>query len=88
MINQSRSDGVPSEEPGGFQVTGRQVVGGLIAVLLIVFIGFNSETTPVSLIFFTVTLPLWIVLAGTALLGVGIGMLLGGRRAKRKYRQH
>ncbi|MEZ5237912.1 MAG: hypothetical protein R2716_02800 [Microthrixaceae bacterium] len=37
-----------------------------------------------SLVFFTATLPLWAVLAVTALVGFGIGMLFGGRRTKAK----
>jgi len=70
---------------GGLRLGGRQVMALVIGVLLIVFIAVNNDDVAVSFVFFNVELPLWVVLAGTALLGVGIGMLLGARRTKRKY---
>ena len=74
----------PQHHPArdGFEVTPRRVVGALVVVLLIVFIAVNSDQTEVSFIVFSTTLPLWIVLAGTAALGVAVGMLLGSRRAR------
>lgn len=89
MRNMSQSDHLPGEPDGssqGFRLNGRQIGGGIIAVLLIVFIAANSKTVPVSLVFVSAELPMWLVLAITAVLGVGIGMLLGSRRAKAKYK--
>ncbi|MCB1270479.1 MAG: hypothetical protein M9942_00285 [Microthrixaceae bacterium] len=74
--------GEPDEDHGGFHPSGKQVGGAIIAVVLLVFIAVNSTSTEVSLIFFSPTLPLWLVLAVTALLGFGVGMLVGGRRTK------
>jgi uncharacterized integral membrane protein len=85
MMNPGESPSPDRDHGGGLRLNGRQVVGIAIAVLLVVFIAVNNEDVEVSLVFFKVSLPLWIVLAGTALLGVGIGMLLGARRTKRKY---
>lgn len=89
MRNMGDSDhipGGPDEHSEGFRPSGRQIGGAIIAVLLIVFIAANSKTVSVNLVFVTADLPLWLVLAVTALLGLGVGMLLGSRRARAKYR--
>lgn len=89
MLNDGRSnhpDGdfaSPSGEEG-FRPTRRQIVGGVIAVVLLVFIAVNNQTISVSFVFFETNLPLWVVLGTTALLAFGIGMLFGSRRTKRK----
>ncbi len=83
MLNQGQSyDGADAKEP--FRPSGRQITGGVATIVLLVFIALNNEDTPVSFLFFETTLPLWLVLAGTALLGVGIGMMIGTRRTKAK----
>jgi uncharacterized integral membrane protein len=71
----------------GFRVNQRLLVGGLIAVVLIVFILSNSETTTVSFLMLDWDVPLWIVLAGTALLGAAVGALLTHLRQRRKLRR-
>ncbi|MGI9578885.1 MAG: hypothetical protein ACR2OH_11830 [Microthrixaceae bacterium] len=92
MLNDGRSDhpngdfGAGSDDEG-FRPTRRQIVGGVIAVVLLVFIAVNNETTDVSFVFFEASLPLWAVLAATAVLAFGIGMMFGSRRTKRKLRQ-
>ncbi len=89
MRNISSSDHLPGEPEGaaqGFRPTGRQIGGGLIAVILIAFIAANSKTVSVSLVFLSADLPLWLVLAITAVLGFGVGILFGSRRAKAKLR--
>lgn len=89
MRNMRSSDNLPGEPqdaPQGFRPTARQIGGGLITILLLAFIAANNETVPVSLIFVSAHLPLWLVLAVTALLGLGVGVLLGSRRAKAKLR--
>jgi len=87
MLNHDRSDDAPGGDGEGFRPSGRQIGGGIVAVLLIVFIAVNSESVAVSFVFFETTLPLWVVLAITALLGVGIGMMIGTRRTKAKLRR-
>jgi uncharacterized integral membrane protein len=83
MLNQGQSEGgADAKEP--FRPSGRQIFGGVVAIVLLVFIAVNNEQTSVSFVFFEATLPLWVVLAGTALLGVGIGMMIGTRRTKAK----
>lgn len=77
--------GARPEHKERFRPSGRQIVGGVIAVALLVFIVTNTDDAHVSLIVRTVTMPLWIALAGTAILGVLVGIGLGARRTKRKY---
>lgn len=87
MRNMGDSDHLPGEPDGGsegFRPKPRQVMGAIVALLLVVFIAANSKSTKVSLVFFTATLPLWVVLAVTAVVGVAVGMLLGARRTKAK----
>ena len=70
----------------GFQLNMRAVVGGIIAVALVAFIAGNSQDAKVQFLFFSATMPLWIVLTGTAFLGAAIGALLTQRRQRRKQR--
>ena len=70
----------------GFQLNMRAVVGGIIVVALVAFIAGNNDTTAGTFLFFSAEMPLWIVLTGTALLGVAIGALLTQRRQRRKQR--
>lgn len=77
--------GARPEKEERFRPTGRQILGAVIALLLLVFIVTNRDSAEVTLVVTSVELPLWLVLAITALLGVLVGMGLGARRTKRKY---
>jgi uncharacterized integral membrane protein len=79
------SQGRPEPKEPGFRPSGRQIVGAVIAIVLIVFIATNTDDANVTLIFFDVEWPLWLVLAVSAVLGVLVGMGIGARRTKRKY---
>ncbi len=67
--------------------SGRQVGAGILVVVLLVFIASNSDSTQISMLGASVELPLWVVLAATALVGFGIGMVVGSRRAKARLRR-
>lgn len=84
MSNHARPEpeGSTSES---WRPNGRQIVGIVVAVVLVVFIAANTTDVPINFVFTTVTLSLWVVLAGTALLGVLVGFGLGTRRTKKKY---
>ena len=90
MLNDGRSDhpgggfNPSTGDDDGFHPTRRQIVGAIVGVVLLVFIAVNNQTTDVSFVFFEASLPLWVVLAITAVLALGVGMLLGSRRTKRK----
>jgi uncharacterized integral membrane protein len=71
----------------GFRVNERLLVGGLIAVVLLIFIFSNNDEVPVSFLMLDWTVPLWFVLAGTALLGAAAGALLTHLRQRRKARR-
>jgi uncharacterized integral membrane protein len=55
-------------------------IGVLIVVLIGVFIALNREQADVSLIFASVTMPLWVALTISAVLGFVAGWLIGRRR--------
>ncbi|GAB2922750.1 LapA family protein [Streptomyces mayteni] len=69
----------------GFWNTSR-VVAALISVLVLVFIFQNTRTTKVHLLIPEVRLPLWVVLLGTAILGMLAGMFWSHHRRKRRAR--
>jgi uncharacterized integral membrane protein len=71
----------------GFRVNQRVLIGGLIAVVLVVFILSNRASTSISFLMIDWTMPLWLVLAGTALLGAAAGALLTHLRQRRKARR-
>jgi uncharacterized integral membrane protein len=64
----------------GITVTPRMMIAGLIVVLVVFFVILNREETPVSFIFFTARVDLWIALALAALAGFAAGFLSGRRR--------
>ena len=63
-------------------VTPKQVVAGIIGLVLLVFVLQNTDSTSITLLVFDVTFPLWLVLAATIALSVGVGYLMGSRRRK------
>ncbi len=77
----------PNEDAGsGFRPTPKQIGVLVLAVLLVVFIVINTEPTSINFLVTEIRLPLWIVLAGTALIGFLVGITVGIRRTKRRNR--
>lgn len=83
--DRARPQGKGQGTSEGFRPSGRQIGGGIVALVLIIFIAANTDDATINFIFTKVTLSLWLVLAGTALLGVLVGVGIGTRRTKRKY---
>ncbi|MEU6802657.1 LapA family protein [Streptomyces neyagawaensis] len=57
----------------GDMLTPGRVTVGLLAFLALVFIFENTRTTKIRLLIPEVTMPLWLALLGTALIGVVCG---------------
>ncbi|MCX5214594.1 LapA family protein [Kitasatospora sp. NBC_00240] len=79
---------LPPHEPSKVTVKGRAVrlrtIGiGILIVLAIWFIAANTGSVSIRLWVPTVTLPLWVVLTVTLLVGMVIGWVAARRRAKR-----
>ena len=73
----------PSSGPGRTRQTGRTIGRGLalglllfVTVVLVLFVVFNGETVPISLVFTDVEAPLVVALLIAAALGALIGWLL------------
>ncbi|HEX6514684.1 MAG TPA: LapA family protein [Nocardioidaceae bacterium] len=64
-------------------VNGRTIGGLVVAALLVVWILFNRQDVHVSLVFGTVTMPLWVALTVAAVLGALVGFVAGRRRYRR-----
>ncbi|GAB2918092.1 hypothetical protein GCM10027075_17630 [Streptomyces heilongjiangensis] len=61
-------------------LTPGRVTVGLLAVLALVFIFENTRTTRIRLLIPEVTMPLWLALLGTALIGAVCGAYFMKRR--------
>ena len=59
--------------------TAREIAGGVLAIVLLVFALANLEKVTIDLIFGQLTLPVFFVIAIAALLGFGVGWLFRRR---------
>ncbi|TDC22358.1 DUF1049 domain-containing protein [Streptomyces sp. 8K308] len=75
-----------TETRPGFWNTGR-VIAALISVLVLVFIFQNTRSTKVHLLIPELRMPLWMVLLGTAFLGMLAGMFWSHHRSVRRPRR-
>ena len=69
MTDRNRVKGTNAVTPGGRRLTVGQIVAIALAVLAAIFIAQNRQDATVSLLFITVTLPLWITLACATAVG-------------------
>ena len=82
--NTSKSHPPPSVTVKGRNVRFRTIGVGVLLVLAVWFIAANTGSVEVRLWIPTVTLPLWLVLTVTILVGVVIGFFAARRRAARR----
>ncbi len=66
--------------PKTSRMAGRKIGGLVIGAVLVVWILANRERVEVSFIVTTAVIPLWVVLAIAAALGVVAGFLIGRTR--------
>jgi uncharacterized integral membrane protein len=71
----------------GFRVNSRQIIGGLIAIVLLVFILSNRDPITVEFLFIEWNTSQWVVLAVTAVAGAIAGAGVFARRQRRKARR-
>jgi uncharacterized integral membrane protein len=74
-------DELPRQE--GRRVDGRLIVGGIVLVVLLVFVFQNTDETPLHFLFFDFSAPLWLMLALTVVISLAVGFLLGRRSRNR-----
>lgn len=67
----------------GFDLGPRTILGGVLALLLLLFIVLNTSSTNVSFIFFSTETPLWVALAIAGVVGAAAGFLAGRRFYRR-----
>jgi uncharacterized integral membrane protein len=79
-------DGGSAEQRHGVRTNPRQIAGIVLVIALVWFILANRKPVDISFFVVEVSMPLWLVLGGTASVGAAVGFLLGGRRQKRKLR--
>lgn len=62
----------PSKRRSG-KATGTLILTVVVVALMFVFVITNSQSVPVSLAFWDVSMPLWLLVLGTLIVGVLIG---------------
>jgi uncharacterized integral membrane protein len=80
-MNETREGG-DSVQSGGIQW--RPILLGLLVVILLVIVFQNSQSVTVKLLFFESSMPLILVLAITALIGVAVGYLAPAVRRRHR----
>jgi len=63
---------------GGFTV--KQVLIAVLAVIVLVLAIVNFESTKIDLVFVEVTMPLFFVIIGSAVIGWLVGLVMGNRK--------
>ena len=79
----SEHESPPSTSGRPGWLTNRVIVGIVVAVLLLIFIMVNRDTTEISFILFSAETSLWIALAIAGAAGCLIGFLVGRRRYRK-----
>jgi uncharacterized integral membrane protein len=69
------------------RITGREVVVGVLAVLVIVFVAENTHKVGIRFIGPKVSTPIFVALLVTLAIGIAIGWLLGRRGKQRESRR-
>ncbi|MCF3120558.1 MULTISPECIES: DUF1049 domain-containing protein [Streptomyces] len=80
MSPNTSTGGSKSGGPGGGLMTPGRVAVAAVAVLTLIFIFENTRSTKIRLLIPEVTLPLWMALLGTALIGALCGAYFVRRR--------
>ncbi|MFE0459489.1 LapA family protein [Kitasatospora sp. NPDC058965] len=83
MTDEARKSDHPLIRVKGVAVTGRGLVLTVLGVAMVWFVAANTQSVEVRLWVPTVTAPLWLVLAVTALVAGSVGWFVGRRRLKR-----
>jgi uncharacterized integral membrane protein len=68
----------------GWRPTKKQIIAAIIVVVALVFIFQNTRTGHFNFLWFDFRAPVWIWMVLNFAAGVGIGLLIASRRAKKK----
>ncbi|GAA3504624.1 hypothetical protein GCM10019016_117370 [Streptomyces prasinosporus] len=78
-----KTSGGDGRAPGGRApgaVTPARVVGALLGALVLIFVFQNTGTTEIQLLASEISMPLWLALLGTGVVGAVCGALFAWRR--------
>jgi uncharacterized integral membrane protein len=81
------TDGTTDQGPAPWRPSGRQVVGSIVVVLLLVFAFVNLEDATIDFVFTQVQVPVFFVITVPALLGFAAGLLFRGHQDRRRRRR-
>jgi uncharacterized integral membrane protein len=76
-----QNDGVQPTREG---MNPKAIVAIVIAVLVVIFAIQNAETARIDVLFWGVDIPVWVVIAVTAVLGFVVGWILGRSSGRRR----
>lgn len=74
------------EEESGSRQSAWLVIAGIIVIAVAIFIAQNAEDVPIEFLFFEGSVPLWLIIVTTLVLGAILGQVFFylRRRKKRK----
>lgn len=67
---------------GGRRITAKQVIVGVLILVVVVLAIANSKKVKVDFVFTSITMPLFLVIVGSALIGWAIGWFMGRNRSE------
>lgn len=70
------------ERTSSRKLSARQISAIAIAAITVVLILQNSQTVSMTLLVFSVRMPMWAATLMTLAIGIAVGWLLAGRRAR------
>jgi uncharacterized integral membrane protein len=82
-VGQAPGDRQRSPAAANRKTGAKTIAAALLAALVILFAVLNSQTVRVHFVFTTARVPMIVVIAVCAAIGVAVGWLIGRRRAAR-----
>lgn len=75
------------EEESGSRQSAGLVVAGIIIIAVAIFIAQNAEDVPIKFLFFEGSVPLWLIIVVTLVLGAILGQVFLYLRRRRKRKE-
>ena len=71
-----------NDNPGGRRINAKQVIVGVLILVVVILAIANSKKVKVDFVVADITMPLFLVIVGSALIGWLVGWFMGRGRGK------